>query len=256
MQATILLVDDNEEFIDSIKDVLEDENCIVSTANSGEAACFLTERNSYDLVLMDIKMPGMNGVECFLRMKEKNPNIKVVLFTAYALEELIRQAHDNGITAVIKKPLDMDYLLGVIQKVKKKSDGGYILIADDDIALRENLLDILSQYGYRVAAVSDGPSAIREAETNAYDILLLDLKMPELNGLEVYRKIKAIRPSVITILMTGYAEELEDLVEQAMHENAYTILPKPIDMNRLLQLLNRASEDKKRGIIQKPSLEV
>lgn len=255
MQANILLVDDNKEFIDSIKDVLEDEDYNVRTAFSGEEACSLAERESFDLILMDIKMPGMNGVESFLRMKEKNPDIRVILFTAYALEDLIRKAHENGITAVLKKPLDMDHLLDVIQKVQDESEGGYILIADDDRALCESLLDSLSGHGFRVATVSDGPSAVREAETHAYDIILLDLKMPELNGLEVYRRIKSIRPEVVTILITGYAEELEELVDQAIFESAYTVLPKPIDMNRLLQLLNRAAQDKKRGIMQKPPLE-
>ena len=255
MKKKILLVDDNWAFIDSVKDVLEDEGYNVVTALSGEEAVSFIQKESFDLVLMDIKMPGLNGVESFIKMKEMNPDVKVILFTAYVFEDLIQQARDEGALAVLKKPLDMDYLLLTIKEVKGLKKGGCILIADDNKALCDNLAETLSEHGYSVAMVCNGTEAVKEIENQTYDILLLDMKLPELNGLELYRKVKARQPAVVTILMTGYAEEMRDVISQTISENAYTYLTKPIDMNELLSLLKKVSLDKRAGIIDKPSLE-
>jgi CheY-like chemotaxis protein len=107
MRGKILLVDDNEAFIDSVKGVLEDEGYRVSTVTSGKDALSLTERIPFDLLLMDIRMPGMDGVESFIKMKAQNPDVRVILFTAYALSDLIQKADEEGVRAVLKKPLDM-----------------------------------------------------------------------------------------------------------------------------------------------------
>lgn len=255
MAFKILLVDDNEAYIDSIKDILEDEGYEVKTAHSGEQACDEMNASAFDLVLMDIKMPGMNGVETFLKMKEENPSVKVILFTAYALNELIQQAHSHGVLAVLRKPLDMEKLDNIIVNSLKESKGSYILLADDDRALCENLYDTLVEYGYRVAMACDADAAICEAQRRNFDLLLLDLKMPKLNGLEIYRRIKKVQPHLITILMTGFAEEMGEMVRKAIDESAYTMLPKPIDIQQLLSLIQQITIDKKKGMIKKPAME-
>lgn len=73
----------------------EDEGHEVVATSNGERALGLAETGSFDVILMDIKMPGMNGVEVFVKMKERNPDIKVILFTAYSLRELIHQASEH-----------------------------------------------------------------------------------------------------------------------------------------------------------------
>lgn len=255
MPGKILLVDDNDAYNDSIKDILEDEGYEVETADSGEKACIIAEHTRFDLVLMDIKMPGMNGVECFLRMKAHNPEVKVILFTAYALTELIKKAQANGVLAVLKKPLDIDKLDKILLDTLKGPEGGYILIADDDRALCENLYDALTECGYRVAMANNTDEVINETARQKFNVLILDLKMPKINGLEVYRRVKKLQPNLATIIITGYAEEMRDLVSQAINENVYTMLPKPINVKQLLQLLERITEDQKEGRIRKPVLE-
>lgn len=254
-QGKILLVDDNIAFIDSIKDVLEDEGYHVVTADSGEAALKRTQDQPFDLVLMDIKMPGMNGVESFIRMKQMDPDVRVILFTAYALDELIQQAHDHGVLAVLKKPLEMDVLIKAVEEASCCLKGGCILIADDDKALCENLYDTLSESGYNVVMAHGAEAVIKAAAREQYDVLLLDMKLPERNGLEVYRQVKKMQPSLITIMMTGYADEMRELIRQAIQESIYTLLPKPIDMNQLLNLLEKAIEERTRNNIKKPKTE-
>jgi CheY-like chemotaxis protein len=132
VKSKILLVDDNAAFIDTIKDILEDENYTVTTAHSGEAALFIAREQAFDFILMDIKMPGMNGFECFLRIKEHRPDVRAMLFTAYALNDLVRKARHNGVLAVLKKPLEIDQLLKMIAKGLNSNESHRTLAAEDD----------------------------------------------------------------------------------------------------------------------------
>lgn len=237
MKGRILLVDDNEAFLDSTKDVLEDQEYGVVTAVSGEEAVRVFGAHTFDVVLMDIKMPGMNGVESFIEMKRLRPGVKVIMVTAYGVEEMIRQALAEGALAVLHKPLDMTLFFRTIDEARKGGRGGFILIADDDQALCDNLVGILGEAGYQVVVAYNGEEAVKIVEAHAFDVLLLDMKLPLLNGLEVYRRIKPIQPDIVTIVITGYAQEMSDLIQEILDETAQTCLTKPLDMGQLLGLL-------------------
>ena len=247
MKGSVLLVDDNLDFLDSTKDVLEDQGYQVDTATNGEDALHQANSNPFDVILMDIKMPKMNGVESFIKMKKNNPHVKVILFTAYSLETLIQRAHSEGVCEVLNKPLDMVRLFHTIEKVRKNQEGGCILIADDDQALCDSLFDILSQKGYEVAVTVDGQKAVSKAMNKPFDILLLDMKFPRSNGLDVYRQIKALQPNLVAIIMTGYAEEIRELIDQTLEKNAHTCLAKPLKIETLIELLDKIIIDKKEG---------
>ncbi len=241
MNSRILIVDDNKEFLDSTKDVLEMEGFDVTTATSGEESLMLTETQSFEVVIMDIKMPGMNGVECFVEMKKQNPDVKVIIATAYSVEDLIQQATDEGAYAVLNKPLDMDMVTKKINELHKKSGGRMILIAEDDKALCENLSEILEVEGYGVVTAHDGEEALKIASGQPFDIILLDMNLPVLNGLQVYRRIKAILPDIAAIIISAYGKQMHDLIEQALEESAHTFLKKPLKMETLLKTLKKIS---------------
>ena len=252
MKGKILLVDDNVEFLDSVKDVLDDKGYDVVTADNGAEALRLVSGDWFDVVLMDIKMPGMNGVECFIEMKKLRPEPKVILMTAYSVEELIRQAFAEGVYAVLSKPLDMSVIFDRIDEIRKQGIGGMVLVADDDKALCDNLADILTNGNFKVFTAYNGSEAIRQAESHAFDILLVDMKLPMLNGLEVYRRIKRIRPEIVAIVISGYANEMDDFIRQTLDESAYTFLNKPLEMGKVLELLNVICTTKRDGSYRKP----
>lgn len=239
MESRLLLVDDNLDFLDSTKDVLEDADYMVMTASSGEDALALIMEQDFDVVLMDIKMPGLNGLETFLKMKKSDPKIKVILFTAFSMNELIQKALQEGVCDVMDKPLDISNLLKLIEKIRKGREESCILLVDDDRNLCDNLSDALSQNGFKVTSTFDGMQAIREAESDFYDILLLDMRLPGKNGLEVYRELKKIQPELITVIITGYAEEFSEQISQAIDENVYACISKPIDIKSLLAVLKK-----------------
>ena len=246
----ILVVDDNKEFCQNMADILELKDYEVVTAYDGFEALELVKQNGFGLVLMDVKMPVMNGVETFKKVKEVAPDTSVIMVTAYAVEDLIREALREGAFGSLKKPLDFDQLFGLIERASP--NGKLILVADDDENLCANMKDVLSNKGYRVSVAYDGNMAVEKARKNNFDIMLIDLKLPALNGLETYLSIRDFRPNVVAIMITGYSQEMSKLVQQALQENAYTCLEKPIDMDELLSLLGQIKEQKDKGTLKKP----
>jgi two-component system, NtrC family, response regulator HydG len=252
LKGKILLVDDNEAFLDSTKDVLEDEGYEIFTAKNGEDAIRMVGERPFEVILMDIKMPGLSGVETFIEIKKINPVVKVIMVTAYSVESLIRKALKEGAYAVLKKPLNMSMLLKEIDIIIKSKNGGSILLADDDKAFCDNLESILNEENYKVIPAYDGEEAVKTAGAYPFDILLIDMKLPILNGLEVYRRIKKIKPNTVAIIITGYAEEMDMLIKQMLRENAYTYLAKPLDMKKLLGLLKHIDNAKRNDTYKKP----
>jgi len=246
----ILVVDDNEALCNMIKDILEMENYEVETALDGFKALELAKQVRFDVVLMDIKMPVMNGVETFKKFKEIAPATPVIMVTAYAVEDLIRDALREGAFAAMHKPIDFDQLFETIRSALP--DGGMILIVDDQKDLCTTLQDVLEQKGYRVNVTYDGETAIEKVRTNNFDIIVLDMKLPRLNGLETYIAIREIRPYVTVIFITGYPDEMADKTKMALDKDAYVCLEKPLDMDKFIPMLNEIMGKKRSGEGRKP----
>ena len=116
-KLTILVVDDNEEFCQNVKDVLELQDYQVTTARDGFQALLTVKQREFDLVLMDLRMPVMDGVETFKIMKEMSPNTSVIMVTAFIGDDLNKEALKAGARDVLGKPLDFDKLLALIRQV-------------------------------------------------------------------------------------------------------------------------------------------
>jgi CheY-like chemotaxis protein len=113
-----------------------------------------------------------------------------------------------------------------------------ILVVDDDVDTCRNLVDILADLGYRVDMAHDGPAALELVRQHAYDVALLDYKMPGMDGLTLYREIKQLRAGTVAIVVTAYAGGTTG--EEALAAGAWHILPKPVDAFKLLRLVGEA----------------
>ena len=236
----VLVVDDDKEFCTSMTDILEAKGYDVESENSGQAAIAKVKEKSFDVILMDIKMPAMNGVEAFKKIKEISPRTAVIMVTAYSLEDLIKEALREGVFGVLRKPLDIDKLIEQIELAKER--GMLILVTDDDLNTIETFKDVLEAKGYKVSTATTGEEAIERSRERPSDILFMDMKLPALNGLEAYLAIKEINPRVIAIIITGYYEGMKDLVDKALEKGAYTFLKKPLDMDKVLELIEEISK--------------
>jgi len=113
-----------------------------------------------------------------------------------------------------------------------------ILIVDDERSIRNTLREILEYEKYKVDEAPDGPAAIKLIKNNDYDVVLLDIKMPRMDGMEVLEKIKDINPEVPVIMISGHGT-IETAVE-AVKKGAYDFISKPPDLNRLLITIRNA----------------
>ena len=238
-KASILIVDDNLGLCKTMTLILRRKGYDATSAKDGYEAIVKVKERSFDLIFMDIKMPLMDGVETYKEIKKIRPDSVVFMMTAYAVEDLIQEALKEGAYGVLYKPLDMEKIFSFIKTAKEAKHGGLILIVDDDPGFTTTLKNILSKRGYSVAVAQTGEAAISKVQGDNFCLILIDLKLPTINGLETYLTIKKIKPEIMAIMITGYRQEMADLIQDALNNSAYTCLYKPLDIEFLLNLIDK-----------------
>jgi CheY-like chemotaxis protein/putative methionine-R-sulfoxide reductase with GAF domain len=139
------------------------------------------------------------------------------------------------------------------KKVKTKSSK--ILVIDDEPGILEFLTDLLTTFGYTVTTAAGGEQAIKLLERETFDVILVDLKMPRIDGLQVLRKAKALDPDAVVVFLTGYMT-LENALEMMRAGGAFDCLTKPLeDIEQLRQVLEKAVSFRKARIDYKHRLE-
>jgi len=239
-KTRVLVVDDQIGMLETFTDILEDKGFGVATADNGFTAIEKVKEQSFDLIFMDIKMPGINGVQTFREIKKISPKIAVVMMTAYSVEDLIEEAIEEGAYTVVYKPFDMDK---VIQTIEKVLDTNLILVVDDRLEDRETFKDALESKGYRVTTAKDGYEAIDLVKQGNFDIIFIDVKMPGVDGVETFEEVHKIKPKIPVIMVTGYS--VEELVKDAIDKGAYACIHKPLDMDVVLRMVEEIKNKKK-----------
>jgi DNA-binding NtrC family response regulator len=112
-----------------------------------------------------------------------------------------------------------------------------VLIVDDSPGICQTMSMILRRKGFSVAYAHDGPNAIRKVRENPFDFIILDIKLPGMDGVEVNKRIKSLRPASRVAMMTAYANE--EKVNDALKNGAETIFYKPLDMDTVLGFLQK-----------------
>lgn len=230
----ILVVDDNQDSAKSLADIFEDFGHQVTLAFDGESAIERFQTEQFDLTFLDVRLPGMSGVESFFAIQQLNPGAKVVMMTGYGAEPLIQQAIDRGALAALTKPLDMERVLGMLEEIQPEC---IILLAEDDPDLAESLQELLMGHGYTVMLAGDGEETVQQVLANPIQILILDMVLPVFNGLEVYMRLRQHGRVVPTILITGYAVEEAEAIQELLSYPISSYLTKPIDPSELLSVL-------------------
>jgi CheY-like chemotaxis protein len=146
-EPTILVVDDNQDLLETFALILKRHGFSVETAASGAAAIAKFRQHSFDVTLMDIVMPEVNGIEAFRRIKEIAPDASVILMTAYSDADLLRAAYDEGTRYILSKPISIDRLIQIINEAAAVKP---VLIFDDDPAICNSLTGVWQQEGYEV----------------------------------------------------------------------------------------------------------
>jgi len=246
----ILIVDDEENMRKTLSDILADEGYRVSSVATGEEAVELCLKVPHKVVLMDVRMPGINGVEAFRQIRRHQEGVRVILMSAYSVDELKTAALDEGAIAFLSKPLDLEKVVNLIGEVKDTA----ILVVEDDEQTAELLRDNLKEQGYRVTIAKSSHDALEIVEQIRFDLVFLDANLPSMNGLELYLAIKKITPSAVAIMISDMEKEFEEIAREAVQRNAYTIVRKPLDIDHVLGLLKWITRKKISGDHRKPPI--
>jgi len=238
-QPTILVVDDNKDLLETFAMILKRRGFTVETADNGAIAVDKFKEQDFDVTLMDIVMPEMNGVEALRKIREMQPEATVILMTAYSEDELINMAIDEGVQRIVHKPIRIDQLVSLMKEAAATQP---ILIVDDDADICQTLMRALEMEGHQVLTAGSGEEAIQIAQEKTCRIALIDVKLPQIDGLQTLLRLKEINPRLRTIMMTGFRNEVKDALDKAQAASAITCLYKPFDPTEATELVKRISK--------------
>jgi len=232
----ILIVDDDPEFAEGLALTLEIAGHEVELASTGEAALKTLKRRDFDVTLLDYRMPGMDGVDSYMQIRKFKPDAKVIMMTAHEVPERLDQAIEGGALGVLDKPISESALLDAFSAARLNGD---ILLVDDDPDFATAIETTLEQAGYSVAIARTGRQAVDIALESEFDVMLLDLRLPLLSGLEVHTQLKEHHRNLATIVITGYAAEEADTIDRLEKMSVTSCLIKPVRSDELLKTIEQ-----------------
>jgi len=246
----LLLVDDERDFLNSTSRALERRGFDVGTAADAKAALRLIEERGFDVVVLDVLMPGMPGDELFRRIKELRPGLPVIMLTGHGTVQQAFQISREGVFEYLGKPCEVDELA----RVARAAAGGAaaapaqtaageagevrLLIVDDETELLESLGATLRRRGMRVATAASAAQALERLNDRLFDVVVLDVKMPGMDGIELLGRIKAAQPAAEVILLTGHPTAATGV--QGIRGGAFDYLTKPYDTEELAGRIREA----------------
>jgi len=235
----ILVVDDDIDVADSLADVLELKAHDVTTVYDSREAIKVFKRQEFDIAFMDVMMPGKNGVESFLEIKKAKPDAHVVMMTGFSVQHLLDEALEQGAAGVLHKPVAVDDVMALIDDLQHpKKPKALVLVADGDANFAEVLGQQLLAGGHTARIAYTGPEALAILRNEPLDLLILDLELPVISGLEVCYEMKQLGRVVPTIILCAGSKDQGD-AEHCLRDPAVSgILFKPFDPSVLISSLN------------------
>jgi two-component system, NtrC family, response regulator HydG len=232
----ILLVDDDVDTCNNLSDILTDLGYTVATAHDGLSALALLRQRPFDIALLDLRMPGMDGLTLYREIKKLRSGTVAIIVSAFATSDTTEAALEAGAWQVLPKPVDFPRLLGFVQQAL---DQPLVMVVDDDHDLCQNLWDLFREHGFRVCVAHDEAEAAERLKGRDFRVVLIDMKLPQGDGSSVFHTVRSMNPLARTMVITGAPSEMEQRVNQVMREGADAICYKPFDVPQLVTTLKR-----------------
>ncbi|MCF8211962.1 MAG: PAS domain S-box protein [Rhodoferax sp.] len=261
----VLVVDDNEHARTVLRDLLEAMGFLVSEAPSGALAIHQVvhadaEGSGFDLVFMDWQMPGQDGIESArqLQLQPLKQMPHLVMVTAHGREEALRSAQDVGMRDVLIKPVNASMLFDCVTHVLVGSTeerrggvdapslhaenlasikGAHILLVEDNDLNQEVATELLTDAGFRVDLAENGAIAVRKVQAQDYDLVLMDMQMPVMDGVQATQEIRKMSKLAKLPIIAMTANVMEGDVRRCLDAGMNAHLAKPIDPDVLWSVL-------------------
>ena len=232
------------------------------TASPLEAAHWIQSQQHFDVAILDMHMPELDGVELAKRIRSGGAKIPLVLFSSLGRREV--GIEEGLFVAYLTKPIKQsqlfDLLAGLFSESKPKEirlplervklDPEFsarhplkILLAEDNAVNQKLALRLLEQMGYRADVASNGLEAVESIQRQAYDVILMDVQMPEMDGLDATRSIRQLRkvkqPRIIAMTANAMQGDRELCIDAGMND----YISKPIHVDELVAALLKSHEE-------------
>lgn len=249
----LLVIDDDRMNCDLLQAVFTRHGYEVHTATSGVEGLALFRQHIPRVTILDLRMPGMDGLTVLKEIRAIDPHAPVIILGGGATEVQENQARALRVTDFVRKGLSLDVLVEGVNRVVQQAvrsgsegrsaslagsvadTGETVLVVDDEQLVRDLLVQYLNLRGYRALGVRDGSDAIKMIEQAPPDLVLLDLFLPGMNGVEVLRRLRQKEFAGAVIIITGSHDE--EVLEEAWALNPQEVLTKPIDLERMLSII-------------------
>lgn len=265
----VLVIDDNLTNLTILKAWLEQWKLIPELTTSAKLALeMLSGGQTFDLVISDMQMPEMDGMELGKAIKAKYPALPVLLLSS--IGDSNRTKYADTFAAVLSKPVKPQELCRHIQMVFRQKGGellaqheqqeGSLLVQDfaqkyplsilvaEDHEVNQMLVEmLLVRLGYRPKLVTNGTEALDELSANPYDVILMDVQMPEMDGLEatmIIRKQGIHKPFIIGVTANAMKEDRETCLAAGMND----YISKPIQFGLLTESLRKSAQYVQNGM--------
>jgi len=241
-QPVILVVDDSATVRETLRQTLENEGYLVAEADGGAAALQLARFLQPKLMTLDVMMPDLDGFDVIqvLRNDPLTRDLPVLFISATVERE---RGLALGGSGFLTKPFTSTQLLAEVRRLTA-SPPHRVLVIDDDYHVRPTLARLLQRGGFEVDQAEDGRSGLEQIEKNPPDLVLLDIRMPGIDGYEVLRRLKAhpVHRNIPVVVLT--ASDLSgDTKQRALALGAVRYLEKPIASEDLLAEIERVLAD-------------
>ena len=234
----IMILDDDVDLAESLADILEVRGHTVLLAHNGAQAVEVALGNDFDIGFFDVRMPGINGVDAFLEIKKAKPSARICMMTGFSVEDLLDKAIANGALGVLRKPFEISEIMGKLETVQD----GLIVVADGDREFVRSIVPFLEQQGYRTATARSGRKAIELVMAGGVTMLILDLNLPVLSGLEVCRELEKKGVRLPTIFVKDRAARAAKDMAALQKYPVRGVLQKPLDPKKLLAEIDAINE--------------
>ncbi len=251
--ARILVVDDETVFCELLATLLKSHGHEVVTATNGRQALELFKQHRPQFTMLDLRMPEMGGLEVLKQIRAIDTKAAVMILTAWGSDALELQARNLGVTDFLSKSLSLDTIVASLQhglmqpakaarapKPREEKTGvssgmleaDTILLVDNDPQTSEHLSRFLARWDYQVHVAKDGPTIMELVTRVRPQLVVMDMDLPGLKGMEVLRALRAKKYTGGFVMMT--ANQDDALMKAAFDLGSADILGKPVEPERLL----------------------
>lgn len=256
----VLIVDDDQNHVQLLKKRLEANGYHTITASDGIDGLNQAVHQRPDLIITDVLLPRMNGFQMVENLKSspETNSIPVIMMSAvYVTDEDMARGFELGAETYVskadlalRKPLQEEMLLEAAAALTQRAKVGApaipprVLVVDDDSDTVRLITKRLQPEGYQLDIAHDGEEALQKALSTPVDLVLLDVKLPGMDGLEVLSRIKERHPELAVVMMTAYGSER--VAAEALKRGADDYLIKPLDNNEPVPSVRQNLENNRR----------